>query len=116
MSRLDGDVGESKAADFLIAKGWCVLDRNFYSKSGEIDIVARSDDGTLVFCEVKTYTNKSWVHPLAAITKKKQRNLVKTAQFYLLKNGISNEEMRFDALVVGEKDVDHIENVIQLSS
>lgn len=115
MSRSHGLQGEGKAADYLIRLGWTVVERNFYSRLGEIDIIAMSDSGALVFCEVKTYTSKSWVPPIAAITKKKQRNLVKTAQYYLLKTGKDDIEMRFDALIVQGSLVEHFENIIQLS-
>lgn len=115
MSRSVGLLGEERAAEYLKSQGWRVIERNFYSKLGEVDIIAITNRNTLVFCEVKTYTDKSWVAPISAITKRKQRNLIKTAQYYLLKTGYEDIEMRFDALVVTSDKVEHFENIIQLS-
>lgn len=117
MSRVKGLAGETLAVKYLEKKGWEILARNFYSKSGELDIIALSDLNELVFCEVKTYANTSWVHPLEAITKSKQRHLIKTAQYYMLKANISDVVMRFDALIVDmDGSVEQYESIFGLSA
>jgi Holliday junction resolvase-like predicted endonuclease len=49
-----GQFGESLACGYIVKQGWQVLKRNHRERSDEIDIIAKSPDGTLVFCEVKT--------------------------------------------------------------
>jgi putative endonuclease len=116
MSRKYGLAGEDQAAFYLEAMNWSILERNFHSKLGEIDIIAKTPGNVLVFCEVKTYTSKSWVSPIAAITKSKQRKLYKTAQYYLMRYPHKDTEMRFDALIVNAEDIEHYENIMQLSA
>lgn len=52
-NRSVGEIGENAACEHLIRNGWKILARNYHRKSDEIDIIAKSTDGTLVFCEVK---------------------------------------------------------------
>ena len=53
-----GDMGESLAADWLKRQGFKILDRNYLTKFGEIDIVGKKD-GKIVFFEVKTVTQET---------------------------------------------------------
>lgn len=59
---------------FLIAKGWTIVDRNWRCREGELDIVARERDA-LVFVEVKTRTSLRFGHPFDAVTPKKLMRL-----------------------------------------
>ena len=54
-----GDFGESFAADFLLENGYAILERNYKTKAGEIDIIA-SIGNTLVFVEVKTRSSEKY--------------------------------------------------------
>jgi putative endonuclease len=54
-----GKIGENIACDFLIKNRYKILFRNYYIRHDEIDIIAKSFSGVLVFIEVKTFTNKS---------------------------------------------------------
>jgi putative endonuclease len=53
MSRAKGDIAEELACGFLLERGFFIVERNFYSRFGEIDIIASKDD-TLHFIEVKS--------------------------------------------------------------
>lgn len=112
MSRDIGQRGEAVAVDFLTQKKWRILEQNFYSKYGEIDIVASDLDGTLVFCEVKTYKPGSMVSPIEAVTPQKVNKIRKTASYYLAKYQVEETPARLDLLVVREgMVVDHLENI-----
>jgi len=54
-----GKIGENMANDYLIKKGYLILARNYKVRFGEIDIIARDNNGETVFCEVKTINNDS---------------------------------------------------------
>ena len=113
MSRLKGQLGEDIATAYLERQKYSILARNVVMKGGELDIVAKAPDGTLVFCEVKYYALGSLVHPLEAITPTKQRLLIRSAELYLKRLGNPDIACRFDAIVVKTAfDITHLENVI----
>jgi len=115
-----GDLGERLARDHLRRAGYDVVDTNFRSRQGELDIVA-ADATTLVFCEVKTRVtggSAGPASPLEAIGPEKQRRLRRLAAEWLTRSGRVRgaPDLRFDAIGVvvnprGELlSLDHIEN------
>ena len=82
-----GDVGETLAESILIEKGYEIVDKNFRSKYGEIDIVAKNDD-KLVFVEVKTRWSKRYGKPEEAVTPRKLKRIKRTIDYYLLVNKV----------------------------
>lgn len=105
-------MGELKAENYLSAKGFTVIERNWYHRHKEIDLIAFDED-ELVIIEVKTRTAPVLDNPALAIDRKKKRNLVFAANAYARKNRIS-KEVRFDVVWVvykGDKaEVEHIKN------
>lgn len=97
-----GKEGEDVAIQYLMQKGYKIIERNFYCKQGEIDIIAR-DKKELVFIEVKTRTNAEYGRPIDAITKAKQKHLIRTIEYYLLKHKLTNIPVRIDAIEVYKK-------------
>ena len=96
MDNSSGTLGEKYAAGFLQRKGFHILRRNFHSRFGEIDIIAE-DGKHILFVEVKTRREKSMVDPFEAVTRSKQRKIIKTAMCYLQKNGCRLQP-RFDVI------------------
>jgi len=95
-----GFLGESAAAHFLRQQGYKILVRNYVSRWGEIDIVCRHAN-TLVFVEVKARSEASWEKPAEAVTKSKQRRIIRTAYAYLQELEDSAEiPARFDVVEV----------------
>ena len=92
-----GRIGERVAAAFLQERGYRLLDRNFRSPWGEIDLVAEEQE-TLVFIEVRARRNDRMGSPLESITRAKQRKLVLTAQEYLQRNGLEERQWRIDVV------------------
>ncbi len=83
--KLLGRLGEDLAAAMLYAEGFSILDRNFRSRYGEIDIVCLKS-GVIWFTEVKTRTCEAFGEPEEAVNGLKQYRMRKTAEYYLLKN------------------------------
>ena len=104
MSRQKGDFGEARAVDFLIDRGYRILDRNFHSRFGEIDIVAQKDE-TLHFIEVKSGEGD----PVYRITPAKLSKIIKTAHIYMHKKRI-DADFCLDAVIVTEE-IELIENI-----
>lgn len=94
-----GLVGESLAAKILHQKGYKIIEKNFRSKLGEIDIIALEGD-TLVFIEVKTRWTKEYGPPEEAVTPRKIRSIIKTGQYYKLLHPKLPEALRIDVVTV----------------
>ncbi len=77
-----GKLGEELADTYLKQQGYKILERNYVTRAGEIDIVCRQKE-TVVFVEVKTRTSNIYGFPEEAITKTKARHLVASAFDYL---------------------------------
>lgn len=82
MDNSSGVAGEEFTVGYLQKRGFEILRRNFHSRFGEIDIIAR-DARFLVFVEVKTREKNSMVNPLEAVTASKRRKIIRTALAYL---------------------------------
>ena len=96
MSTRSGAAGEEYAAQWLKKRGYEILRRNYRSRWGEIDIIAR--DGTyLVFIEVKTRGAGAIATPGAWVDQRKQQKIMKTALCYLSENGLELQP-RFDVM------------------
>jgi len=94
-----GRTGENIAADYLESNGYKVIERNFRSQQGEVDIIAR-DGEFLVFIEVKNYSFRSIGTPLGAVRKSKRESIIHAARTYLYKNNIKDTNCRFDVLSI----------------
>lgn len=77
-----GQLGEQLAADFFIAKGYLLLEKNWRYSRWEVDIIA-SKDNVLHFAEVKTRRSKNYGLPEEKVGNKKIQNLVNAAEQYL---------------------------------
>ncbi len=94
-----GRLGEERAADYLQANGYLVLDRNYRFMRGEIDIVA-TDGDHIVFVEVKTRRSHSFGPPQDSVDEKKQKQLLKVAEAWLYERRMEKSRIRFDVIAV----------------
>ena len=99
-----GRRGEAAAARFYQKRGCLLLAHNYRARVGEIDLILREPDGTLVFCEVKTRQLDSLATPASAVTSAKQQRILRTAQLYLQATDQSDAPMRFDVAEVNPLD------------
>ena len=104
MSRAKGNIGEEKAISFLEERGFCIIDRNYYSRFGEIDIIATKED-VLHFIEVKS----GEYDPIYQITPSKISKILKTADIYMQKKRL-DQDYCLDAIIVTEE-IELIENI-----
>lgn len=94
-----GRLGEDAAADYLRQKGYTIVQKNFRTRLGEIDIIAH-DAAYIVFAEVKTRRRNALILPREAVDEKKQRRLILAAQAYLSTHDIGTLQPRFDVIEV----------------
>lgn len=78
-----GDRGEDAVAGYLRERGYCLLDRQFRCRYGEIDLIARAEDGTVCFVEVKARADSRFAQAREAVNAAKQRRLRTAALVYL---------------------------------
>lgn len=93
-----GSAGEQLAISHLLKNGYTILEKNWRFKHLEIDIIA-SINNTLVIIEVKLRANDNYGKPEDFVTKSKQKNLIRAANFYIQENNI-NCETRFDIISI----------------
>ena len=112
-----GKKSEAIAASYLKKKhGYKIIEQNFRSKSGEIDIIAK-DKGTLAFVEVKARRSDFYGNPKFAITPEKQRKISMVALYYLKLIGNIDVKARFDVVIVklknGKNEIELIKNAFE---
>ena len=111
-SRAKGQRGETRAAHYLEAKGYTIVDKNFRSSRGEIDVIAvRGSD--IVFAEVKTWDAFDAFSLEHAIDDRKRRRILSTSEVYLMKKPkYRRHQMHFNVILLSEKSdaVHYIEN------
>lgn len=103
--RQTGMIKEEVACTFLEKQGYQIIERNFRSRIGEIDIIA-SEGEYLVFIEVKYRKTKKLGSPEEAVNKKKQATICKVADYYRKTKWIpDSQSCRFDVVAIsGEKE------------
>jgi putative endonuclease len=99
LARSRGEAGEDAAVAHLSSHGYAILDRNFKTRMGEIDIVAREQD-TTVFVEVKR--REASAHGTAAelVSASKMRRVVSAARIYAARHGLTEGLIRFDVIAI----------------
>ncbi len=120
-TRAAGSVGEGIAAQYLKSNGYRILQKNYKSGHGEIDIIAEKDD-MIAFVEVKMRDERNYPgfgRPALAVTKSKMKNIIFTAKVYMLKSR-SKLTPRFDVIEIYESDegykLKHLESAFTLSN
>lgn len=113
---LFGLEGEEKAARYLKKQGYKIIEKNFQTRFGEIDIIAE-DKKYIVFVEVKARGEKSIAEPKEFVDLRKQRKIITTAEIYLAENP-TEKQPRFDVVEVkkenGKTVINHIENAFEV--
>lgn len=112
-----GAGAEDLAANFLRKLGYSIIAKNFRTKIGELDIIAK-DKHTICFIEVKCRSNLSCGLPQEAITDFKRHNISRTALFYLKKNKLLDVDARFDVVGINldEGKCELFKNAFELDS
>lgn len=116
-----GKKGEEFAIHRLIKSGFFIVEQNFFSRYGEIDIIATKED-VIAFIEVKTRSSVAFGLPCQAVGMSKQKKMIKTAAMYLLEKEVDLQP-RFDVIeVVVAKTVEfkitqfrHIESAFEIN-
>lgn len=96
-----GGEAEDRAAHWCRQRGWRLIERNFRSRGGELDLICL-DGATLVFIEVRQRRSQRYGGAAASITRSKQHKLIRTAQLYLQTHpALAGHASRFDVIALG---------------
>ncbi len=114
-----GKKGEEIAEDYLRNLGYEILEKNYHSSQGEIDLIAKDMD-CLVFVEVKSYSYKSYGCPAGAVGITKKKSIIHAAENYLYKNNIRDLYSRFDLVTSykkynGERIIEHYKDAFYVN-
>lgn len=105
-----GTSGEERAADYLKHHGYRILERNWRTASGELDIVASSGK-ELVFVEVRTLESPHFGFPEESVGPAKQRQLARLASAYVQKTKFDGD-WRIDVIAIDRHGLRHIQNAV----
>ncbi len=111
-----GNSGEEKAAAFLLSSEYSIIERNFRTREGEIDIIAEKGD-VLIFAEVKTLPSGGLETLAHELNLRKQKRIIKTAKYFLAKyRQYSKDKIRFDVLVIDMPGFDSVYHIVDAFS
>ncbi len=111
-TKIKGSIGEKLAHDYLISKGYFVIEKNYRCSNGEIDLICKKGDYT-IFIEVKYRRTTSFGLPKEAVNLKKQQKIKITAMHYINEKQLINTDFRFDVIEIIHKNdikINHIKN------
>jgi len=108
--RIFGNEGERLAAAFLQEKGYKILERQYTTRFGEIDLVARDGD-EIVFVEVKTRKTLDFGFPEESVTGEKLEKIMRVGEWYLQQVGLSGADCRVDVIAIHGLDIKHFKGV-----
>ncbi len=94
-----GNFGEMLALNYLESLNYKILDRNFNTSYGEIDIIAK-EKNEYVFIEVKTRTSKNYGRPADAVDFKKKKHIQNASKIYIYKHKLEDKYIRYDIVEV----------------
>lgn len=113
-TRQIGAAAESKAVDFLIDQGYRIVERNFRSNAGELDVVAY-DGSVLCFIEVRSRASDCCGNAAVTVTPAKQGKVTRAAYSYLHIRRVQFGEARFDVVAMTGSEMALIRDAWRLS-
>ncbi len=113
--RAIGSDKETHAINYLTDHKYIILERNYFTRRGEIDIIAL-DQNYLVFIEVKFRSSTKKGLPEDAISLRKQHSIINAAKYYLYRHGISfDTPCRFDVIVILDETITLYKNAFDIT-
>lgn len=108
---------EKIARNYLLDKGYVILEENFNCRLGEIDVIAVKD-GNIHFIEVKGRLNTEHGYPREAVNIRKQKRIILVAKYYFMLMGNDDVPCQFDVveIIFENKEINHIENAFWINT
>ncbi len=109
-TRQIGNIFEKKSIKYLIKKNYKIVTQNYYTRFGEIDIIAKKNE-TFYIIEVKS-EKKTSISSIFKMNSSKKKRIIKTALHYIEKNNLKNTQIVFSLIVVNDSKIEYYENII----
>lgn len=112
-NKITGAIGERAAEEFLIKQGYQILERNFRTRFGEIDLIVQQSShlgGVIVFVEVKTKTSDEFGEPWEMVGRRKLEQVRRMAEVWNVKNNWEGQ-CQIDVVGIYPDKIEHWENV-----
>ena len=110
-----GIIGEKIAQDYLRNNRYEIIETNFYTQKGEIDIISKKDN-SIIFTEIKTRNNMKYGTPAMAVNSTKKMHIKKSAKIYIHINKLYGWNVRFDVIEIiiknGKCKINHIKDIM----
>ena len=94
-----GKRAEDLAITYLESQGYKIIEKNYRTKLGEIDIIGK-ESGCICFVEVRSANTKEFDSPEYSVTRKKQAKIARAALSYIKQHGIEDADCRFDVVAI----------------
>lgn len=107
-----GADGEELAAQYLLLRGYEIIRRNYGVGFGEIDLIAFSPEGELVFIEVKRVKSLTYGDPAWKISPRKRAIIARVIEYYLTEHQMTGMAYRIDAITITPEKTEHFINCI----
>ena len=115
--RRKGALWEGEAARYLEEAGYEIVERNYRTRAGEIDLIAHKGN-LLVFVEVKMRSSEAFGRPEEAIDSRKQKKIIEIAQLYLAEHPCPAQDIRFDVIAItsrgADRNIEHFEDAFRV--
>lgn len=105
-TRQKGRKYEKLAEEFLLKRGFEILERNWQAGHREIDLIAR-DGSAIAFIEVKGAKSDSYGHPAEKMTPRKKKNLIQAAEKYIIQSNLTGFDIRFDLITILDEKLEY---------
>ncbi len=112
--RTFGNRGEGRAADFLQEKGFEVIERQFRTEFGEVDLVCKDPADWIVFVEVKTRKSLASGQPEESVTGVKLKHLEAAGEEWLRIHTLERAPHRYDVVAITESDGGEVLDILHL--
>ena len=109
-----GNYGEDLAIQHLISNGYEIIKRNYYTRFGEIDIIARINNRIYII-EVK-FLSKQYLHSGYKINYKKKQRMIKCTQLFMEEFKLFNVYIQFDLIAIINKKINHINHIFDITN
>ena len=114
-----GRWGEEISAVYLKRNGYSIVDRNFYTPEGEIDLIVlqeEQEEQILIFVEVKTRTSEKYGFPEEAFTRKKWNHMLRAIDRYLQDHPEFGDAWQIDVIAVQKLSEDQLPEIVHFKN
>ena len=109
-----GNYGEDLAIQHLISNGYEIIKRNYYTRFGELDIIAKINNRVFVI-EVK-FLSKQYLHSGYKINYKKKQRMIQCTQLFMDQYKLKNVYIQFDLIAIIDQQIHHIKHIFNVTS